>query len=223
MTRSLLLSFVVVGLVGCASKDGKDGATGPAGATGPQGATGVMGPIGPAGPTGPQGPMGTPGTPGTAGAQGMAGAPGAPGAQGPQGDAGAPGPSGVVTIANIMVQNPYSTLPANSDRAWFSNTVIVTTTASQRITGVVSANASANQAVSFNYSLCFRPQGATTAPLIFTTPLTAPVTSSTSNVAFTAADSVVPGAGTWEVGLCATNNTSTEVNGASLGWVMVTN
>ena len=43
----------------------------------------------------------------------------------------------MVTIANILAQSPYSTLLANSDRAWFGNTVILTTTTTQRVTGVV--------------------------------------------------------------------------------------
>ena len=129
----------------------------------------------------------------------------------------------MVTIENILAQNPYSTLPANSDRAWFGNTVILTTTTTQKVTGVVtgSANSSAG-VVGINFSLCFRPQGATTAPLIFTTPMSATV-NSTGMTSFTAASSIVPGAGSWEVGMCGSNNTATEVTGSSIGWLMVTN
>ena len=226
MTRTLFSSVVlVVLLAGCAAKDGKDGAPGPAGELGPRGATGVQGATGPqgiAGPAGATGVAGATGAAGAAGANGAAGATGPAGATGAAGAAGAAGPSGVVTIENILVENPFSTVPANSDRAWFGNTVILTTTATQRLTGVVTASASANVQVGINYALCLRAQGATTAPLIFTTPMSATVTAS-GVTTFTAASSASPGAGSWQVGMCASNNTATVVTGGSQGWIMVTN
>lgn len=209
MNRSLLVSLVVVVLAGCAAKDGKDGAPGPQGPVGPQGATGVVGPIGPAGPTGPQGAMGTPGTPGAPGAAGAPGAPGQP---------------GVVSMGAIAPTSA-ALMGSGVGFSFFGPTATVTTTATQRVSGVITASANLNTsaAVVVEFSFCARPAGMVVVPTRFTpAPLLRTEVTDTPST-FSSAESKVLGAGTWEVGLCAENLGAEPVSGVVSGWVMVTN
>lgn len=221
MTRSILFPLVVVLLGGCAAKDGKDGAPGATGPVGPMGATGVVGPIGPAGPTGPQGIAGPAGPAGAAGAQGATGAAGAVGMTGP---AGPTGPEGVVAMLSIPPFGASAT--GNGPDVFYGGTATVISTATQRVTGVITAYGATGAALtaSLRFSMCSRPMGATTAPVRFDLmgqPLLARATE--DGVTFTASDSAVLGAGTWQVGMCVTVNGGNTVQGTSSGWVMVTN
>ncbi len=210
MNGSYLSALVVVLLVGCAAKDGKDGAPGATGPVGPQGATGVVGPIGPAGPTGP------------AGIAGPAGAPGAVGAPGGPGAAGMTGPAGVVAMATIPAT--AGTWPVAGPIAFFGASATVTTTATQRVTASISASAQSGGQVSLcQFSVCARAASATTPPVRFE-PSAAPMFVATSGVTtFTASESAVLGAGSWQVVLCGSNPGTNDVVCTSSGWVMVTN
>ncbi len=219
--RSLpaLLVCCVIVLAGCASKDGKDGLPGAPGALGPTGATGVLGPIGPQGPAGPTGPTGSMGAPGATGPAGAAGAAGATGATG------AAGPAGVVSLANINMG--FGSWPGNPGFAFFGSTATITTTATQRVTGVISAfgvtDGPTLRALS-SYSLCSRANGATTAPTPFGGGMQMlDVLVTYQRTAFTASETATLGAGTWEVGMCGSVAGGNNVVGASSGWLMVTN
>lgn len=88
----------------------------------------------------------------------------------------------------------------------------VTTTATQRVLGTVTttfANVIGGNGVSVTYSLCYRASGNTDTPTKFYTVdgfdgLYVPLPpSSPPYVPVTTSLSVVPGAGSWEVGPCA--------------------
>ena len=95
MTRVVLGSIALWGLLGCSGSDGPKGDPGPQGLQGPQGDPGAQGDPGPLGEAGPQGPAGE------AGPQGPQGEAGPPGPQGPQGEAGPPGPGSVGMVYTI--------------------------------------------------------------------------------------------------------------------------
>jgi hypothetical protein len=146
---------------------------------------------------------------------------------GAQGSPGLPGPSGVVTTSTLS--GSVGTVGANSSQFVFAGpTVIVSTTDTQRITGVAQAplGASAVGVASFGYDLCYRMLGSSSAPTNFAgLNFSMGAISNTADLlSFTAAASVVPGAGHWEVGYCVLNGGTLDLdsNGFVNGWIMVT-
>jgi hypothetical protein len=104
----------------------------------------------------------------------------------------------------------------------------MTTTATQRITGAAQAPlgtslTSAN--ASFFYDLCYG-SGSTLTNFSGSSSSQASVSSTAGRVSFTAAASVTPGAGTWQVGYCILNSGANTVlldnNDIVNGWVVVT-
>lgn len=201
------------------------GARGPRGATG---ATGSQGAQGLKGDTGLQGSKGDTGTTGPQGLKGDTGASGATGETGPQ------GPSGVVTTVTFV--GSIDEIPGDSGLVFAGPTATVTTTADQRLTGAAEAPlySGDSTAASFYYALCYQSHGggglltsfAPTGSLGYAFPLypTNPATLPGPTV-FTATASVVPGAGTWNVGFCVYNMFSQKIESDSVvnGWVQVTN
>lgn len=154
---------------------------------------------------------------------------GAAGAAGPAGPAGPTGPQGVVGVQSLgPVAWNFITQPGVM---FLGTPVNVTTTATQKViaTATTTATMGNSQVSMVWFGWCSRPQGSSSAPV----PLTGSASPDlfvqwTSTVAtFTAAETKVPGAGMWEIGLCAENssiNPSTNTGtGVALGWVMVTN
>jgi len=84
----------------------------------------------------------------------------------------------------------------------------------------------ATVATSINYVLCFRASQPApvrdTAPTPFTTTANALRLEVGARVPFTAVGTVMPGAGTWDVGLCV-GATAAVVGGAKQGFIQVTN
>jgi hypothetical protein len=189
------------------------------GARGPRGATGA---------TGSQGAQGLKGDTGLQGSKGDTGASGATGETGPQ------GPSGVVTTVTFV--GSIDEIPGDSGLVFAGPTATVTTTADQRLTGAAEAPlySGDSTAASFYYALCYQSHGggglltsfAPTGSLGYAFPLypTNPATLPGPTV-FTATASVVPGAGTWNVGFCVYNMFSQKIESNSVvnGWVQVTN
>jgi hypothetical protein len=192
------------------------GARGPRGATG---ATGSQGAQGLKGDTGLQGSKGDTGTTGPQGLKGDTGASGATGETGPQ------GPSGVVTTVTFV--GSIDEIPGDSGLVFAGPTATVTTTADQRLTGAAEAPlySGDSTAASFYYGLCYQSHGggglltnfASTGSLVYADPSDPRV--------ITATASVVPGAGTWNVGFCVYNMFSQKIESNSVvnGWVQVTN
>jgi hypothetical protein len=192
------------------------GARGPRGATG---ATGSQGAQGLKGDTGLQGSKGDTGTTGPQGLKGDTGASGATGETGPQ------GPSGVVTTVTFV--GSIDEIPGDSGIVFAGPTATVTTTADQRLTGAAEAPlySGDSTAASFYYGLCYQSHGggglltnfASTGSLVYADPSDPRV--------ITATASVVPGAGTWNVGFCVYNMFSQKIESNSVvnGWVQVTN
>jgi hypothetical protein len=181
----------------------------PRGARGPRGLRGLQGA---------QGPQGLKGDPGATGA---AGAPGAPGAEGPS------GPTGVVTTKAFF--GSVDTLAVNSTVFVFVGpTATVSTSEGQAIVG--SAEAPLGQEAvadySINVSMCYQSTAAGTQPVtIFGGDQNySIVTLRQPGMSVSAAGAVIPGEGTWNVGMCAQNPFGTEVFGDYVnGWVMVVN
>ena len=212
-----------------AALPGQKGDTGATGATGP---AGPKGDTGAAGPAGPQGSKGNTGDTGAAGPPGSAGANGSNGSQGPKGDTGAPGatggtgpqgPSGVVNTVTFV--GSIDEIPGDSGIVFAGPTATVTTAAGQRLTGAAEVPLYSDPTTaSFYFGLCYQSHGggsltnfAPTGSLGYAYPSDPRV--------FTATASVVPGAGTWNVGFCVMNlfSPKLESNTVVNGWVQVTN
>lgn len=218
-----------------------NGTVGPAGPAGPQGAAGVPGapgPVGPEGPAGAQGPEGAvgaegpPGVAGPMGPQGLQGDEGPAGPEGPQGatgDEGAPGPTGATGVVAIHAfAGPISTISDGTPNYTFAGpTVTITTTATQRLTGSASLRL-ANQTGSVptvRIGLCYRTSPGGTITNFVGGPHVAINVPAAQQALYPASASVVPGAGTWDVGACARSEGPVPLtgNGNSNGWIMVTN
>jgi len=163
----------------------------------------IVGLQGPAGPTGPQGPAG------------------------PAGPTGPQGPTGIVATSTFS--GSIDTISASANQFVFAGpTVNVTTTALQRITGAVQAplGTTTSGVASFNYDLCYRTAGTSDALTNFTgaNPSSGEVSDTAGRLSFTAAASVAPGAGTWQVGYCVLNSGTIDLNNNDMvnGWVIVT-
>jgi hypothetical protein len=139
-----------------------------------------------------------------------------------------PGPSGAV--ATSALSGNIGTVAANASQFVFAGpTVIVsTTTDTQRISGVAQAPLGALAAgfASFGYDLCYRMMGSSSAPSNFTgnNYSTASVSNAAGRLSFTAAASIVPGAGRWEVGYCIFNGGAIDLDDNAFvnGWITVT-
>ncbi len=210
---------VAVGTEGPQGPQGVPGPQGPQGGVGPQG---LPGPQGPAGPIGPTGATGATGPAGPAGPQGATGAPGATGATGPAGPA---GPTGIVTT--VAFNGPVTSIAAGSSAYVFAGpSALVTTTASQRLTGSAAAPlglaAGAQVAI---IGLCYQPNaGGSLANFVSTSYSVHLVVAERRT--YSASATVVPGAGTWRVGMCVSNYVGANAisnNDYVNGWVQVTN
>ncbi|HEY0134999.1 MAG TPA: hypothetical protein VGB85_12985, partial [Nannocystis sp.] len=101
----------------------------------------------------------------------------------------------------------------------------VTTTALQRLTGAATTSLGAAANIpNVRVDLCYQPNGGGVLTnfsgfAYVEHPFTV------ARVPYTAVGSVVPGAGTWKVGLCVYNPTATSINQTNYmnGWVQVTN
>jgi collagen triple helix repeat protein/IPT/TIG domain-containing protein len=183
---------------------------------------GEMGPVGPQGPAGPAGPQGVQGVPGPQGPQGIQGA------QGPQGPQGTPG-----IVATGAFGGFADLIAANSGVYVFIGptatggaTATVTTTATQRLTGSAEAplglSAASSQPV--RIGMCYQANaGGQINNFVGNLYSIHNMTNDRRN--YSAVGSVVPGAGTWKVGMCAMNvGTVTITNNDFVnGWVIVTN
>lgn len=202
--------------------------TGLVGPTGPAGAAGPTGPAGAAGPAGPTGPAGAVGPTGPQGPQGIQGVQGPAGATGPAGAVGPTGPTGIVATGSFG--GGIGNIAANATAYVFIGaTVNVTTTGNQRLTGagVAALGTTSATAASFMYGLCYRAAGTANAPTNFVGGLytIGNMTSTAGRTGWGAAGSLIPGAGTWQVGYCVNNYGAVAVNNNdfSNGWVQVTN
>jgi hypothetical protein len=147
---------------------------------------------------------------------------------GPQGPQGPQGPSGVVATKTISGLVP-AVLGSSAAWVFAGPTVSVTTTATQRITGAVQAplgTASLTDVASFKYDLCYRVAGSSNGLTNFggANSSIGAVMPNTTDVPFPAIASVMPGAGTWDVGYCLSNlgTVALDNNGIANGWVIVT-
>ncbi|WP_272423625.1 collagen-like protein [Polyangium jinanense] len=214
-----------VGATGPQGPKGDTGATGAKGTTGATGATGSQGPKGETGATGPEGPKGATGATGAKGATGDTGPTGPTGPTGATGPKGATGATGVVSTTSLDA--PGITVNGSSLAfAWAATPVSVTVGAGQRITGsaVAILGTSSGSATSVGFGLCYQAAGGS---IITFYPASYTITASISARAPFAAAGTVSGlaAGTYNVGFCVRNVSSTALNSndAINGWVMVTN
>ena len=144
------------------------------------------------------------------------------GPQGPQ------GPTGVVSTATLG--GDIGVVSGNSTEWVFAGpTVDITTTASQKITGVVQAPLGTTTAgvADFGYDLCYRSAGTSDPLTNFTGAGGASfgeVSDTAGRLSFTAAASALPGEGSWEVGYCVMNSGAIDLDNNDLvnGWVVVT-
>lgn len=143
------------------------------------------------------------------------------GPQGPQ------GPTGVVATYTFGGGiRPIS----NDSRQWVfaGPKITVTTTASQRITGAAQAplGTTTPGMAMFGYDLCYRAAGTLNLPLNFTGDdhSQGEVSDTAGIISFSADASVVPGAGSWEVGYCVLNFGTHVLDNNDFvnGWIIIT-
>ncbi|WP_263429432.1 collagen-like protein [Nannocystis pusilla] len=212
---------------GPAGPAGADGAPGPAGPPGPQGPQGLQGLQGPMGPAGPAGAVGPQGPEGPAGAVGPQGPEGPAGAVGPAGPVGPQGPTGIVATATFAGQTAGYAAGSNT---WLfvGPTAVVNTQAGQRITGTAEASLGLDLTNTFasyaDIDLCYQDVNAA-ALTSFNGDLAVNHMFLGAGLAYVGTGSVVPGAGSWNVGLCIRNSGTEDIvwNDRVNGWVMVTN
>jgi hypothetical protein len=219
-------------LAGDAGGSGRPGAPGPAGPRGEPGASaakgdpGTAGAVGPAGPAGPAGPDGHAGADGAAGSGGAAGAAGPTGPMGPNGPAGAQGPAGMVTTARLSGFVAV-TLPQDAFQ-FLGGQAVVTTSSTQRLTasamvpiGMLPGGAPGPQTIQLD--ICYQPNAAGGSLTNFSGPTYSIVAVTPVRTAQAVVATVVPGAGTWRVGVCAVTAVTLDNNDFVNGYVQVTN
>jgi hypothetical protein len=193
-------------VTGCALK----GATGPTGPAGPAGATGVTGPAGAVGPAGDPGPAG------------VAGAAGPAGPTGPQGDTGAVGPSGVASVVTAnrtqVTTVDLQDAGAETPYTFFGDTVLVSTTAGQRVVASLVVSMVPQNSGTLAFGLCRMKDGianASAAPFATGATVWNELDyDANRTVALAAADSFTANqSGQWHVGLCAPSIGNGDGNG----------
>jgi hypothetical protein len=162
---------------------------------------------------------------------------GANGPAGPQGENGATGAQGATGVLDTkMFAGPLpDEIPATKvEPSWGSMvgpTVIITTTATQKLVGSAVAVFGSTQGTKFWFGLCYQASGAT-GPTGFAGWNVAEADSTPNKLPYAAAATVTPGAGTWQVGYCVNNLGSNfpaqpanplNNNGSVNGWVQVVN
>jgi hypothetical protein len=168
---------------------------------------------------------------GKSGARGAAGAPGTTGATGPAGAAGAagaPGTPGFVQLGSWAGDVATLTGPGGTTRSFLGPTTTLATTATQSIAASGSAALGTTTATTqIALGICIQPSTGGTVSLLDPNPGTAieVVTVNTTRIPYAAAGAGTPGAGTWNVGICAVDLTgqSVDSNDWSLGFAFVSN
>jgi hypothetical protein len=172
--------------------------------------------------TGSSGPEGVPGLQGPTGSAGMSGMNGTNGANGADGSAGPAGPSGVLATVPVDDGFSYPVQPGLDPTEFVGDTYQITTTGHERITGTIASYVDrASSAANFSAVLCFRQSGNTSGVM---TQFTYPTASSVGvgvRASFTCSGSVIPLAGTWDVGVCFSTSAALYV-GHKQGFLMVT-
>jgi hypothetical protein len=186
------------------NKVGTQGHTGTRGPAGPAGHAGSAGPAGPPGPAGPQGPAGPRGTAGTTGPT---------------------GPTGVVQTGAWA--GPIAAIPVSSGFVFAGPVARVRPIGGQRITSSGSAVLGTTKASStIDGAICVQPSGGGALIVLAGTLNYEEVTASTTRIPFAVSATGTPGAGTWKVGVCVRNESSTEAldsNDYSIGYALVAN
>lgn len=156
----------------------------------------------------------------------LRGAVGPAGAQGQQGPQGPQGSTGVVSVGTWAGQ--VGVIPANSGIVFAGPTATLTTTATQRVLASGSAAlATGTGSVSFQLGICKQPSAGGTISILNLNPTAYDsVLATTTRIPFAMSDSGVPGAGTWNIGICVASPLSSQAinnNDQSIGWAIVTN
>lgn len=158
--------------------------------------------------------------------QGRQGNPGATGAKGATGAPGAPGAAGFVQMGSWA--GPVDTLPGSAPTTFLGPTTTVTTAAGQSIAASGSAAlATTTGSTDIALGICIQPSAGGALTLLDPNPGTAitDVEVTTTRLSYAASAAGTPGAGSWNVGICAPNETSQAVdkNDWSIGYAFVTN
>jgi hypothetical protein len=159
--------------------------------------------------------------------QGPAGPQGPKGDKGDKGDTGGIGPQGSNGKDNIVQGARWAGsigfLAPSADWKFAGPTVTVATDGTQALTAAATASLAATTPGSFHTSVCTAQGGSPPTPFNSPADFTI-VTAETARNSFGAANSFVPGAGTYTVGFCVQNtSTDLDTNDWATGWVVVTN
>jgi hypothetical protein len=169
---------------------------------------GDPGPQGVAGIQGPQGIAGIPGPPGVDGPQG------APGIQGPVGPVGPPGPAGSVRMVSVNGPIALDSYPsyAPPPPGWYFRGPVTTLTLASDDRLFVTETAQMRLSGYFFYSLCYQwTAGGPVVSMLNTAMTGGGVDAYPVFASYTAHGSVMPGAGTWNIGFCVYSDGQTFV------------
>lgn len=164
---------------------GATGATGPkgaTGATGPKGATGATGPAGGRGPAGPVGP------------------------QGPTGPLGPTGPQGPAGISQIAHGNTGGTNGSTTSAFGFTVapvTVTINSSTEAQVTSSADMFSTDTNTAFADLSICMAPTGTSNL-----TPVTDSLFPNTTGESLVTASGVIIPNGTWDVGMCAADDST---------------
>jgi hypothetical protein len=145
--------------------------------------------------------------------------------QGPKGDMGDPGPFGIAEIlafsSNVnQVCNLRGVTQMLSDG---TAPILLVTGEGQGISAILAGNVNYSCNSGVNVGLCYRPSSSTDTP----TWITNHHVYAQSDYSTTLAGTVIPGPGSWDIGVCTTCNAcdlpSIQVGWNLQGWIMVTN
>ena len=155
------------------------------------------------------------------------GPPGPQGAKGDKGDTGSVGPPGTNGKDNIVQGARWAGsigfLAPSADWKFAGPTVTVSTNGTQALTAAATASLGATSPGYIHTSVCTAQGGGTPTPFNSPADYTI-VNAETVGNSFGAANSFVPGAGTYTVGFCVQNiTTNLDNNDWATGWVVVTN
>jgi len=156
--------------------------------------------------------------------QGPAGPQGPKGDKGDTGGIGPPGSNGRDNIVQgARWAGSIGFLAPSADWKFAGPTVTVATDGTQALTAAATASLGATTPGDFHASVCTAQGGGTPTPFNSPADFTI-VTARPARNSFGAANSFVPGAGTYTVGFCVQNSsTDLDTNDWATGWVVVTN
>jgi hypothetical protein len=131
-----------------------------------------------------------------------------------------------VNVAYINNAIASSAAVAQGVFGFVGTPALITTTATQRITATGAFSVGATAGGTLRVDICIRASSSSAAPTSISNAYKVASVPANQRVLFSPASSLVPGAGTWQIGNCVASNAGTvtlNLNDWNSLWTMVTN